>query len=75
MKKIASVLLAALLLCLAVSGLTETFTGTVKSNIGAGDVSVTITVEDGKVTAAEVAGDTETRPHPHRGRHLRQDAR
>ena len=60
MKRIASVLLAAMLLCLAVSALADDFTGTVKSNIGAGDVSVTITVEDGKVTAAKVAGDTET---------------
>ena len=61
MKKIVSVVLAALMVCalFAAAG-AETYTGTVKSNIGPGDVSVTITVEDGKVTAAEVAGDTET---------------
>ena len=60
MRKILAILLTACLLTAAVCAAAETFTGEVKSNIGAGTVSVTITVEDGKVTAAEVAGDTET---------------
>ena len=60
MKRIVSVLLAALLVCLGAFAFADSYTGTVKSNIGAGDVSVTIDVEDGKVTAATVTGDTET---------------
>ena len=60
MRKFFAILLTACLLAVSVCAAAETFTGEVKSNIGAGTVSVTITVEDGKVTAAEVAGDTET---------------
>ena len=58
MKKLISLLLcAALLSVLAVGALAETFTG--KAN-GIGEVTVTLTVEDGKITAAEVVGDGET---------------
>ena len=60
MKRILAVVLAVLMAMLCLSAVAETYTGSVKSNIGAGDVTVTITVEDGKIIAAEVAGDTET---------------
>ena len=60
MKKWLSVLLAAALALALTGACADSYTGSVKSNIGAGDVSVTIDVEDGKITAVEVAGDTET---------------
>ena len=60
MKKFASLALSAALACVMLGASAESYTGTVSSNIGSGEVSVTITVEDGKITAAEVAGDTET---------------
>lgn len=59
MKKLMSILLAlALTVSLSACALGETFTGTAQGN--GGEVSVTITVEDGKITAAEVVGDQET---------------
>ena len=60
MRKLLAILLCVSLLALAAGAAAETFTGTVKSNIGAGDVSVTIDVEDGKVTVIDVTGETET---------------
>ena len=60
MRKFLTILLSVSLLVLAVSAMAETFTGTVKSNIGAGDVTVTIDVTDGKISVVAVTGDTET---------------
>ena len=59
MKKLASILLAALMLCVMLAGASaETFTGAAN---GIGEVTVTLTVEDGKITAAEVSGEGETK--------------
>ena len=59
MKKLASVMLAVLMLCVMLAGASaETFTGTAN---GIGEVTVTLTVEDGKITAAEVSGEGETK--------------
>ena len=60
MRKFLSALLCLCLLACAAGALAETFTGTVKSNIGSGDVSVTIDVEEGKLRVIDVSGDTET---------------
>ena len=58
MKKLGSILLCALLVLLMAAGAcAETFTGAAN---GIGEVVVTLTVEDGKITAAEVKGDGET---------------
>ena len=58
MKKLVSVLLAlTMLVGLAAGASAETFTG---EDTGIGPISVTLTVEDGKITAAEVVGDNET---------------
>jgi len=59
MKKLASVMLALLMLTGMIAGASaETFTGTAN---GIGEVTVTLTVEDGKITAAEVVGEGETK--------------
>ena len=59
MKKLASVMLAVLMLCVMLAGASaETFTGTAN---GIGEVIVTLTVEDGKITAADVSGEGETK--------------
>ena len=57
MKKLASLMLALLMLTFACAS-AETFTGTAN---GIGEVVVTQTVEDGKITAAEVNGEGETK--------------
>ena len=58
MKKLGSILLCALLVLLMAAGAcAETYTGAAN---GIGEVVVTLTVEDGKITAAEVKGDGET---------------
>ena len=58
MKRLISLLLCAMLLAVSAAGaLAETFTGAAN---GIGEVTVTLTVEDGRITAAEVAGDGET---------------
>ena len=57
MKKLASLMLALLMLTFACAS-AETFTGTAN---GIGEVVVTLTVEDGKITAAEVKGEGETK--------------
>lgn len=58
MKKIASILLSVLMLTGMIAGASaETYTGTAN---GIGEVTVTLTVEDGKITAADVVGDGET---------------
>ncbi|MDO5299686.1 MAG: flavocytochrome c [Clostridia bacterium] len=58
MKKIASILLSVLMLTSMIAGASaETYTGTAN---GIGEVTVTLTVEDGKITAADVVGDGET---------------
>lgn len=60
MKKFASVLLSMMLATGLVAGASaETYTGTAQGM--GGDVSVTLTVEDGKITAAEVVGENETK--------------
>ena len=60
MKKFASVLLSMMLATgLAAGASAETYTGTAQGM--GGDVSVTLTVEDGKITAAEVVGESETK--------------
>ena len=60
MKKFASILLSMMLATgLAAGASAETFTGTAQGM--GGDVSVTLTVEDGKITAAEVVGENETK--------------
>ena len=59
MKKFASILLSMLMATGAIAAASaETYTGTAQ---GIGEVSVTLTVEDGKITAAEVAGESETK--------------
>ena len=58
MKKLVSMLLAMLMLTGMAAGVSaEAFTG---EDTGIGPISVTLTVEDGKITAAEVVGDGET---------------
>ncbi len=57
MKKLASVMLALLMLT-GVAASAETFTGTAN---GIGEVTVTLTVEDGKITDALVSGEGETK--------------
>ncbi len=58
MKKLASVLLSLLMLTGMMAGaFADTFTG---EDAGMGPVTVTLTVEDGKITAAEVKGEKET---------------
>ena len=58
MKKLISLLLCvSLLTAFAAGAMAETFTGTAN---GIGEVTVTLTVEGGKITAAEVKGDGET---------------
>ena len=58
MKKLASILLAMLMLTMCALASAETFTG---EDTGIGAISVTLTVEDGKITAAEVTGANETK--------------
>ena len=59
MKKFASILLSILMATGAIAAASaETYTGTAQ---GIGEVSVTLTVEDGKITAAEVVGENETK--------------
>jgi len=58
MKKLASILLALLMMTCCVLASAETFTG---EDTGIGAISVTLTVEDGKITAAEVTGENETK--------------
>ncbi len=58
MKKLASILLAMLMLTVCALASAETFTG---EDTGIGAISVTLTVEDGKITAAEVTGENETK--------------
>ena len=59
MKKFASILLSMLMATGAIAAASaETYTGTAQ---GIGEVSVTLTVEDGKITAAEVVGESETK--------------
>ncbi len=58
MKKLASILLAMLMLTVCAMASAATFTGEDK---GIGAISVTLTVEDGKITAAEVTGENETK--------------
>ena len=59
MKKFASILLSMLMATGAIAAASaETYTGTAQ---GIGEVSVTLTVEDGKITAAEVVGENETK--------------
>lgn len=58
MKKLASILLSLLMLTGMIAGASaDTFTG---DDNGIGPVTVTLTVEDGKITAAEVTGENET---------------
>ena len=59
MKKLASILLSLLLLaCMIAGAAADTFTG---DDAGIGPIAVTLTVEDGKITAAEVTGENETK--------------
>ena len=58
MKKLASILLALLMMTCCVLASAETFTG---DDTGIGAITVTLTVEDGKITAAEVTGENETK--------------
>ena len=59
MKKLASVLLSLLMLTGMLTGaFADTFTG---EDAGIGPITVTLTVEDGKITAAEVTGESETK--------------
>ena len=59
MKKFASILLSLLMLLTMVVGASaDTFTG---DDTGIGPVTVTLTVEDGKITAVEVTGEGETK--------------
>ena len=58
MKKLASILLAMLMLTMCALASAETFTG---EDTGIGAIAVTLTVEDGKITAAEVTGENETK--------------
>ena len=58
MKKLISLLLCAMLLAVSAAGaLAVTYAATAN---GIGEVTVSLTVEDGKITAAEVVGDGET---------------
>ena len=58
-RKYVSILLSALMLAgLCTGASAETFTG---EDTGIGPISVTLTVEDGKITAAEVKGESETK--------------
>ena len=58
MKKLASILLSMLLVaCMIAGAAAATFTG---DDNGIGPITVTLTVEDGKITAAEVTGEKET---------------
>ena len=64
MKKFASILLSMLMATGAIAAASaETYTGTAQ---GIGEVSVTLTVEDGKITAAEVVGRAPTARMPMR---------
>lgn len=59
MKKLVSIALALFMLTGMIAGASaETYTGTAN---GIGEVTVTLTVEDGKITAAEVNGENETK--------------
>lgn len=58
MKKIASILLALMLLLSCIGAMAETFEGVGTGN--GGDIKVAITVEDGKITAIEVLEQNET---------------
>ena len=58
MKKLASILLAMLMLTVCALASAQTFTG---EDTGIGAIAVTLTVEDGKITAAEVTGENETK--------------
>ena len=59
MKKFISVLLSMLMVLAMVAGASaDTFMG---DDTGIGPVTVTLTVEDGKITAAEVTGEGETK--------------
>ena len=59
MKKFASILLSMLMATGAIAAASaETYTGTAQ---GIGEVSVSLTVEGGKITAAEVVGENETK--------------
>ncbi|MBR2943208.1 MAG: FAD-dependent oxidoreductase, partial [Clostridia bacterium] len=58
MKKLVSLMLALLMLT-GVCASAETFTGAAQGN--GGEVSVTLTVEDGKITDAVVVGEMETK--------------
>ena len=52
MKKLASILLSVLMLVSMIAGVSaETFTG---DDTGIGPITVTLTVEDGKITAADL---------------------
>ncbi len=58
-RKYVSILLSVLMLAgLCTGASAETFTG---EDTGIGPISVTLTVEDGKITAAEVKGESETK--------------
>lgn len=60
MKKFASVLLSAMMVFGLAAGVSaEDFTGVAQGMMG--EVSVTLTVEEGKITAANVVGDLETK--------------
>ncbi|MBP3657208.1 MAG: flavocytochrome c [Clostridia bacterium] len=60
MKKLASILIALLMLAGLMTGaFADDFTGTAMGN--GGDVVVTLTVEDGKIVAATVVGEQETK--------------
>ncbi|MBR5226222.1 MAG: flavocytochrome c [Clostridia bacterium] len=58
MKKLAAIVLALLMMTCCVLASGETFTG---EDTGIGAITVTLTVEDGKITAAEVTGENETK--------------
>ena len=59
MKKLASIILSMLMMISMIAGASaETFTG---DDTGIGPVTVTLTVEDGKIVAAEVTGENETK--------------
>lgn len=59
MKKLVLIALALLMLTSMIAGASaETYTGTAN---GIGEVTVTLTVEDGKITSAEVNGENETK--------------
>ncbi len=58
MKKLAAIFLAMLMMTCCVLACAQTFTG---EDNGIGAITVTLTVEDGKITAAEVTGENETK--------------